>query len=312
MSEGKNEVMRKVFLFFLLTLAACGSDFEPDLSGWKATAIQARPGILFDLDGRERRLELPGGVGARYRYPQWTRERATLMLTQLTPADSCYNHQIVAIDTTGVILDTIYTAPPQTAINFKLAPNDSILVLKTYIDNCLEGRDYKYTFYNRFTKTAREDTVRVNNARGIPFEESVWSPDSKKVILSRWYGREVKAFVYDLTTKDTTNIEKGSNFVWSPTDNAIVAYIKDLSIYTMNIDTGEKKMIYEGKQKRAVTHFRWDPNGDFLMIHIRRYLLNIEAPMTQAPTVVYYSLTNQTESKVHHTEQQIHSWKRVE
>jgi hypothetical protein len=297
------------WLLVTLIVAACGSEFEPDLSGWKVTAVPARPGIFFDLNGRERTLELPGGAGARYRYPQWIKAGSLVMLTQLLPADSCYNHQILTIDTAGVIVDTVYTAPPQTAINFKLAPNDSIMVIKSYYDNCVEGRDYKYTFYNRFLKKGLPDTIHINNARGIPFEESVWSPDSRKVILSRRYNREVKAFVYDMITKDTANIDKGTNFVWSPTDTSRVFYIKDWSIYSMNISTGERELIFEGKQKRAAIAFRWSPRGDFLMIQLRRYLLNIKAPMTQSSTVLYYTLKDKTESDIHYTDLQIHSWK---
>ena len=192
----------------------------------------------------------------------------------------------------------------------KLAPNDSLLLLKTYDDNCADySEHYRYTFYNRYLKTGLSDTVTVGNARGILLQETVWSPDSKKVILSEWAGGEIHAFIYNLTTKDTTYIESGSNFLWSPSDNNLVAYIKDYSIYTRNIQTGDRKLIYQGKRKKSVTGFRWNPSGDFLMIYVKGYLLNVEAPPLQTHRIIYLSMPDQRESEVFYREQRIDTWK---
>ena len=302
--------MKKILpLTYFLILVGCGKEFEPELSGWKAYTVPARPLVHLDMDGRETTIKLPGDEGIGYRFAQWTKFQDQILLTQIIKTETCYDYQIISIDTAGVIIDTIYTAPPNTPVNFKLAPNDSLLLLKTYDDNCVESDHYKYSFYNRYLNTAFADTIAVGNARGILLQETVWSPDSKKVIISEWSGRQEEAFTYDLATKDTTYIDKGGNFVWSPSDKNLVAYLKDYSIYTKNIDTGEKELIYEGKSRRSVTRFRWSPNGGFLMIYLKSYFLNVEAPPLQRHTIIYLSLPDKIESEVFYREQRLDTWR---
>ncbi|HEY3386075.1 MAG TPA: hypothetical protein VGK46_06175, partial [Saprospiraceae bacterium] len=241
--------MRKILFPTLLLLLGCGREFEPDLTGWKAYTYPGRK-IYLEINQRKKTIELPGDEHVGYRYAQWT-AGSQLVVTQLTKTNTCFDYQIITIDTTGNILDTVYKAPVNTALNFKLAPNDSLMLLKTYIDNCdgEEGSNYQYTFYNRYLKKAQYDTIVVGSSRGIPLQETIWSPNSKKVIISAWSGFLTEAFTYDLTTKDTTYIDIGGNFQWSPTDHEVVAYIKDHSIYTKNIRSGEKELIYQGKEK---------------------------------------------------------------
>ena len=302
--------MKKILLpALVLILFGCDREFEPELTGWKAYTVPSQPLIHLTIDGRETTIKLPGDERIGYRFAQWTKFEDHLLLTQLIKTERCYDYQIISIDTTGAIIDTIYTAPPNTPLNFKLAPNDSLLLLKTYSDNCDESDHYRYTFYNRYLKTALPDTITVGNARGILLPETVWSPDSKKVIISQWAGRRAEAFTYDLATKDTTYIDKGSNFIWSPSDNDLVAYIKDYSIYTMNMKTREKELIYEGKRKKGVTGFRWNPTGDFLMIYIQSYLLSIESGPLQRHTILYLSMPDKIESSVFYKEQRIGTWK---
>ena len=253
-----------IFPILLLALFGCGRKFEPELKGKQAYVVPARPQVHLDIDGRETTINLPATDKVRYRFAQWTKSKDQILLTQIIETDSCYDYQIVAVDTTGAITDTVYTAPPNTALNFKLAPNDSLLLLKTYTDDCDRSTDFKYTFYNRYLKKTLPDTIAVRNARGLLLDETVWSPDSKKVILSQWSGSLVDAFIYNLTTKDSTYIAEGTNFIWSPIDNDVIAYIKDYSIYTRNMATVEEERIYKGRRKRRAYNFRWNPTGDFM------------------------------------------------
>lgn len=292
----------------ILILIACEKEFEPELKGWQAYTHPARR-VYIEINGRKKTLQLPGDESITYRYAQWAKHRE-ILLVQLSSNKNCADYQLIAADTTGAIVDTIYTAPPNTPINFKLAPNDSLLLLKTYIDNCTdESENFRYTFYNRYSHKALSDTITVDNARGIPLDETVWSPDSRKVIISEWFGMVVRAFVYDLVTKDTVYIDQGSNFTWSPSDNNLVAYIKDHSIYTKNIATGEEELIYEGRKKRSVRSFRWNPTGDFLMMTINSYILNVEKPMFRRSTIIYFSLADKRESKVFLDERRIDTWR---
>lgn len=304
------DIISRIFVYvILLGLVGCDPEFDPDLSGWKAYTHPARR-VHVDMDGREKVISLPGGEGTGYRYPQWTKSQDHILLTQLISTHSCYDYRIISIDTTGTILDTLYTAPPRTPLNFKLAPNDSLLLIKSYVDNCTDvSSRFRYTFYNRYLHTWLPDTISVRKAKGIPLRETIWSPDSRRVIISEWSGQLVKAFAYDLVTRDSISIDKGSNFVWSPTDNNLVGYIKDHSIYTKDLGTGEEEMVYEGRSKKSAGDFRWSPGGDFLMIHVRSYLLNVEAPMFQSRKIIYLSLKDGRESRVHFDDQRIDTWK---
>jgi hypothetical protein len=294
----------------LLMVMSCERKFEPDLRGWKAYAVPGKPLVHLDLDGRGITVGLLGDTNSVFRYPQWTKFNDQLLLTQIVKTQRCYDYQIIAIDTTGAIVDTIYTAPPNTSLNFKLAANDSLLILKTYHDDCEHSSDHTtYTFYNRYSKNALSDTITVGNARGIHFNENVWSPDSKKVIISKWSEGRTKAFTYDLVTKDTTYIGKGRDFTWSPTDNNLVAYIKDYSIYFKNIETRKEEVIFTGKEKRSAVNFRFNPNGEFLMIHVANYLLNVDLPILRSTKIIYYSLRDKTESTTVYDNQRIDTWK---
>ncbi len=303
--------MKKILLPAILwILIGCGREFEPRLTGWKAYTVPARPMVHLDMDGRVTTITLPGDGSIGYRFAQWTKFQDHILLTQILETEHCHDYQIISIDTTGAILDTIYTAPPNTPVNFKLAPNDSLLIIKTYGDNCEDrSTHYQYTFYNRYLKTGLSDTITVGNARGILLHETVWSPDSKKVIIPEWSGSQEEAFTYDLVTKDTIYIDRGSNFVWSPADNNLVAYIRDYSIYTRDIKTGEKELIYKGNRKKSVTGFRWNPHGDFLMIHLKSYFLNIDAAPLQRHTIIYLSPPDRSESEVFYSEQRVDTWK---
>ncbi len=303
--------MKNVLLFLLfLLIVGCNKEFEPELTGWKAYTLPGRPIVHLEINGRERNITLPGDKNVGYRFAQFTKSENHIFLTQSLKKANCADYQIISADTTGTVIDTVYTAPPNTPLNLKLAPNDSLLLLKTYYDNCVdETSNFKYTFFNRYSKKSLPDTINVGNSWNIPLKENVWSPDSKKVLIQEWSGFLVKAFVYDLVTKDTTFVGKGSNFIWSPSDNNIVAYIKDLSIYTKNIATGENEILYEGRTKRSVANFRWSPNGDFLMIHLQTYLLNLKAPPLASTKIIYFSMKDKGESSVFFDNQQIDTWK---
>ncbi len=300
--------MKKLFFASLILTAACSADFEPNLKGWKATS-KPFTRVLLEIDGRESTVYLPDGEGVRYRFPQWTKAKDRILLVQMTTNEKCQDYKIVAVDTTGAILDTVFIAPSNTALNYSLAPNDSLLLLKTYLDDCEKTSQFRYSFYNRHTKKALPDTIPVSNSRGILLSESVWSPDSRKVIISSWGRSDVVGFVYDLATTDTTYIDEGVNFLWSPADTNIIAYIKDYSLHSLNLQTGAKEIIYEGKRKHAVTAFRWNPTGEFMMIFVKRYWLNIESGPTGNPIILYLNMKDRTTSKSYFSEERVDSWK---
>jgi len=307
-------VMKRVLIpTIVIFLFGCGSDFKPKFVGWTANTDTFKPILQLNLNGRLKDLTLPGGDSVRYYEPQWTKQNH-LLLTQSVKRGNCYEHQIISIDTSGVIIDTVYKAPPETAYDFKLAPNDSVLILKTYNWRCTGENndlnlDTRFVFYNRFLKKNLLDTIKVQNAININFNETVWSPDSKKVLIEKWDGLNRTAFVFDLVTKDTTFVSSGSDFIWSPSDKDLVAYIKNYSVYTKNTATGEERLIFKGRKKKSVNNFRWNPTGDFLMINISGYFLDIESYLTWNPTHIYVSMPDKRESKSFFNNEKIETWR---
>jgi len=307
--------MKKILVpTILILLFGCGSEFEPRLTGWTASTDTFKPIIYLDIDGHSKMLELPGYDSIDYHDVQWTKNSNHLLLTRSTKSNNCYQYEIISMDTSGVVIDTIYKAPPKTAFDFKLAPNDSLLILKTFNWDCANRSnnfnfDYRFTFYNRFSKKGLLDTIKVGNAINIIINETVWSPDSRKVIIEEWTGSGRAAFVFDLVTKDTSFIDTGSDFIWSPSDKNLVAYIKDYSLYTKNISSGEKQIIFEGRRKKKVKDFRWNPTGDFLMINIEGYFLNIESYISWNPTHIYLSMPDKRESKTFYNMERIDTWR---
>jgi hypothetical protein len=308
--------MKKILLPTILTLLfGCGSDFEPKLTGWTATTDTFKPTIYLNIDSRSKILELTGNDSVGYHGAQWIKNSNHLLLTQSTRTRDCYEYQIISMDTSGVVIDTIYKAPPKTALDFKLAPNDSLLILKTHNWDCANRSndfnfDYRFTFYNRFSKKEYSDTIRVKNSLNIIMYETVWSPDSRKVIIEEWAtGQTREAFIFDLAKKDTSFIDKGNQFIWSPSDKDLVAYIKDYSLYTKNIRTGEKALIFKGRKKKSVKDFRWDPSGSFLLINIAGYFLDIESEMFWRPTHVFLSISDKRESKTFENNERIDTWR---
>lgn len=306
--------MRKILLpTILIFLFGCGSDFEPELTGWTASTDTFKPTIYLNIDGRSKKLELSGGDSIGYHDAQWTNQDH-LLLTQTVKRNNCYEQQIISMDTSGTVIDTVYQVSRKMAIDFKLAPNDSLIILKTCNWNCGNWDkdhdfNFQFTFYNRFSKKGLSDTIKVRNALNIILNETIWSPDSKMVVIEQWNGHNRTAFAFDLVTKDTTFIDSGSDFVWSPSDKDLVAYVKDYSVYSKNIRTGEKQLLYKGREKKKVKDFRWNPTGDFLMINVEGYFLGIESYITWNPTHVYLSMSDKKESKTFYNMEQIETWK---
>src|SRR5688572_18881275 len=306
--------MRKILLLIVLIVSfGCGSDFEPKLTGWTANTDTFKPTIYLNMDGYSKTLELPGGDSIGYHDAQWTNQNY-LLLIQSVKRNNCHEQQIISMDTSGTVIDTVYKASPRTAIDFKLAPNDSLIILHTCNWNCGNWDkdhdfNFQFTFFNRFSKERLLDTIKVRNRLNIILNETIWSPDSKKVIIEEWAGRDRTAFTFDLLTKDTTYIDTGSDFIWSPADNDLVAYIKDYSVYTKNISTGEKQLIFKGRKKKRVKDFRWNPTGEFMMINIEGYFLGIASYITWNPTRIYLSMSDKKESKTFYNMEQIETWR---
>lgn len=306
--------MRKILPIILVSVfGACSADFEPNLSGATANIDFHTKNLLISINGRQKEFKLTTVDSINYYNPQWTNRQDFILAERHVDRDNCFDYQIVKFDTTGTITDTVYTPKKCTIVDYMLSPNDSLLLIRSYSYKDWRDKQFgnvKYEIYDLQSKVVT-DSIIINNTKLNldSFIETIWSPDSRKVLVFEKMDMKEKAFIYDLNRNDTTFIGVGVNFTWSPSDNNLVAYIQDLSLYTLDLKTDGREEIYHGRRKKKVTDFRWGPKGDFLMVNVSGYMLNIESKMTWDPLCVYISIPDKRKSKEFWYNQRIETWK---
>ena len=70
-----------------------------------------------------------------------------------------------------------------------------------------------------------------------------------------------------------------------------------------------KQIVFEGRRKKKVKDFRWNPTGDFLVINIEGYFFNIESYITWNPTHIYLSMPDKVESETFYNMERIDTWR---
>jgi hypothetical protein len=302
------------FILFAFLFVQCGSDYEPTFSGKTISHDWNSDKLRFNIDGQQKVIKLPTNNDIDFNNPIWLRAQDLVLIKMTERSEDCNNYSVVTFDLNGHLLDTVYKAAPCTFIEFMPSPNDKLLLLRVheYADRYTKPKKgrIKYLIYD-ITKQLIQDSLTFDNSNLEldKIRETVWSPDSQNVlVLSRVDNKGQFAFIYDIKGGKKL-LDSGTNFVWSPTDNNLVSYIKDNKIVFKNLNTNETTNFYSGQEGKRINDFRWNPTGEFLVINFNGHFFNIDSESTWRPTSVLVSVPDQKESKVFERHNGFDSWK---
>jgi hypothetical protein len=302
------------FILYAILLVNCASDYEPTFTGKSIHHEWSGDKLRFNINGQRKEISLPTKNEIDFNNPIWQRGQDIILMQMTERLGECNNYSIVTFDMDGHVMDTIYQAEPCTYIEFMPSPNDKLLLIRTYksddrLTNSKE-RGIKYLVYN-ISKQAIQDSLTFDqtNLELDKFHESIWSPDSKNVLVfATGDNNEHLGFIYNF--KDgKKSLDKGTNFIWSPTNNNLVSYLKDNKIIFKNLDSNEMTVFYQGHENKVINDFRWNPTGEYLVINFNGQFLNIDSKAAWRPTSILVSVQDKRESKVFERHNVYDSWK---
>lgn len=302
------------FILYAILLVNCTSDYEPTFAGKSINHDWNQDKLRFNINGQRKEIKLPTTNEIDFNNPIWQRGQDIILMKMTERFGSCNNYSIVTFDMDGHIMDTIYQAEPCTYIEFMPSPNDTLLLIRTYKSNDRytnsKERRIKYLVYNISNQLIQDSITFDQTNFGLDkFHESIWSPDSKKVLLfATADNSEQLGFIYTLN-EGKKIFDSGTNFIWSPTDNDLVSYLTDNQIVFKNVDSNEKTIFYLGQEDKVINDFRWNPTGEFLVINFNGQFLNIDSKATWRPTSILVSVDDKKKSKVFERHNVYDSWK---
>ena len=213
----------------------------------------------------------------------------------------------------GKILDTLFTPAPCTIVDYMPSPNDKLLLLRTYkyTDWYVKGTGRTTYFIYDIEKNLFQDSIIFENSK-LNFEslkETIWSPNSERTLLfSIGENNEQAAFIYKLGGEKTL-VGRGTNFIWSPVDEHLVSYLNANTIFFKNVLTNETTEFYKGQKDKKINDFRWSPTGEYLVINLHGYFMNIASKTTWKPSRIFISAKDKWKSKEIFEHTVFESWK---
>jgi len=302
------------FIVYTILLVECGSNYEPAFTGetiyhdWNGDKLQ------FNIDGQQKEIKLPTDNQIDFNSPIWLRGQDIVLMTKTEKVGDCYSYSVVTFDMNGCILETIYKAEACKIIEFMPSPNNKLLLLRTYksadwYSNRKEG-DIKYIVYDISSQSILDSiTFDNSNLELDKFHETIWSPDSKNVLIfTANNNKKQLGFIYNLE-EGKRLLDSGTNFIWSPTDNNLVSYLVDNEIIFKYLDTNETTKFYQGQENTRINDFRWNQTGEYLVINFNEQFLNIDSKATWRPTSILVSVPDKRESNVFERHNVYDSWK---
>lgn len=301
------------FLFLIPLITQCTSNFDPEFQGKTIYHSWSSDKIQLNLNGEIKEIKLPTNDTLVFNNPVWLKGEDRFLMTTSEKGQDCYTHVIVSFDLNGKLMDTVFTPAPCSIIEFMPSPDDKLLMIRSYVYNDWKTTNtgtVSYFVYNLEQKTIQDSIDFEKSRLNLEgFRETIWSPDSKQVIISRSNrSNEQTAFIYDLD-KTSVLLDTGSNFVWSPTNKEIVSYIKKNKVVFKNLKTNKVEEFFSGDKNTAINDFRWDPKGEYLIVNLNNHSLDREATLTWKPASIFISVSDKRQSGKISKHTVYHSWK---
>jgi hypothetical protein len=305
------KIFRLLFLIPLIT--QCTSNFDPEFQGKTIYHSWSSDKIQLNLNGEIKEIKLPTTDTTVFNNPVWLKGQDRFLMTTSEKRQNCYTHAIVSFDMSGKLIDTVFTPAPCTINYFMPSPDDKSLLIRSYVYNDWKTTNtgtVSYFVYDLKQKTILDSIAFEKSRLNLEgFRETIWSPDSKQVIIFRSHrNNEQTAFIYDLN-KTSVLLDTGSNFVWSPTNKEVVSYIKKNKILFKNLATNKTEEFFSGDKNIIINDFRWDPKGEYLIVNLINYFTNAETGGTRKPSSIFISVSDKQQSGKFPKHTVYHSWK---
>ena len=227
------------------------------------------------------------GEDINFYNPIWKKREDLIYVlkSERSKIDRIYKYDIFTMDLKGTIKDTIYSEKPDMVIGEIMpSPNDSLMLIQrfNYQDWKNSGRPGDTTWYEFNMDYIIFDMVgsKVYKTLSLKsdlflrsFTETVWCNNSQRVVITRKPEQSInnrkpeEAYIFDILTGDTTFVDFGYNFIWSPTQENIISYAKENSIYFYNTKNASIEEFYKLPPKYSISSFRWSLNGDALILY---------------------------------------------
>jgi hypothetical protein len=269
--------------------------------------------ITIDSNGYTKKFKLPVvQLKTDFSSPVLYKNKdAFLMQMSEKISRDCYNYSIVSFNTSGELIDTILTAKNCNTIDFMLSPNDSLLLVRIFKYPASEGT-CTYKIYDTKNLNVIDslvfDSVRIPFLEG--FNQNIWSPNSKQVLLFDNKEEFTPPIIYNLITKERTRLPQGgNNFIWAPNDANSIAYLNNNKIYFYNTASKKSTEFFRPKRKQTITNFRYTLIGEAIIVNIVAYWLNIESYITYSPKHIIISTYNKSDFEEYNNMRVIDSWK---
>lgn len=293
--------MRKLFIITTVVFTCCMSKpaYEPAITGETITHEWQLDSIRLNINEQISVFKLPANDSVDYSDPVWLNKQDAFLMTQYKKdRDSCYNYQIVLFDTKGNLLDTVFTPPPCTIVDVMPSPNDSLLLVRTYLHSVWRQQIPGIAVYLVLNIASREvlHTVKHRTYFNLgKLVSPVWSSDSKRFLEfdADKDGTQL-AYFHELNVAKNI-VGTGKNFIFSPTDVNTVAYLKDNTIFFKNISTNAVVEFYKGEKE--IINFFWHPKGEYLLVNTGDYYLNIKKDKLWSPSHIFISVPDKKISR---------------
>jgi hypothetical protein len=225
------------------------------------------------------------------------------------PPKGIYKGKIVRFDLSGKIIDTIYSPLDNEIPGFAYPSRNEKMLLFT----SRKLADINKNPLGALTEpddlfvmdlTQKKITGKIEKIGAVPnfsLEESPWLYDGQHFIFSIATETEVSVtgsatrsvketpagiYIYDVKSNQKRMLIPGGSFgICSPVGTQI-AYIKNKSIWMMDIQNNTEKLVYKADSKQRIVNIHWTPDGKNIYVAFFTYYLGFQDLFTTGEKLI--------------------------